>query len=404
MTSLTKLIFPETFFWGAATAGHQIEGNNIASDWWTREHMADTDVAEPSGDSADSYHRYKEDIRLLAESGLQVYRLGIEWARVEPEEGCFSLAELAYYRQVIETCHEYGVEPMVTVHHFSAPLWFSLQGGWTNDNAISRFERYVKHVLPILHDVKWICTINEPNMEAKTRYGSKGNRLTVEVADGPHSMIAQRLVEAHKTARRIIKTTYPDIKVGWTIACQDYHAMPGCEQEKKTYEYPREDYFTEVGAGDDFIGVQAYLRTYIGKNGAEPVSEQVEKTLTGWEYYPPALSHAVEHTWHVGKHTPIIVTENGLATSDDSRRIDYTYDSLRLLHEKIAQGIEVQGYIHWSLIDNYEWGSFTPTFGLIGWDKTTFERRPKKSLYWLGNIAKKNSLEIRGDMTSRSAS
>ena len=109
-------------------------------------------------------------------------------------------------------------------------------------------------------------------------------------------------------------------KVGWTIACQAFHAVPGCEKEMEEYQYPREDYFTEAGAGDDFIGVQAYLRTFIGKDGPVPVDDDVERTLTGWEYFPPALGIAVRHTWDVAKHTPIFVTENGIATADDRRR------------------------------------------------------------------------------------
>ena len=154
------------------------------------------------------------------------------------------------------------------------------------------------------------------------------------------------------------------------------------------YPYPREDYFTEAGAGDDFIGVQAYLRTFIGKDGPVPVDDDVERTLTGWEYFPPALGIAVRHTWDVAKHTPIFVTENGIATADDRRRIDYTFDALAGLHDAMDGGIDVRGYTHWSLLDNYEWGSFKPTFGLIGWDKDTFERHPKASLNWLGSISR----------------
>ena len=126
-------------------------------------------MSEPSGDAADSYNRYREDIRLLADSGLTMYRFGIEWARIEPVEGRFSKAELLHYRAMIDACREFGVEPMVTIYHFTMPLWFAAEGGWKRPDALEKFERYVRYVLPILNDVTWICTINEPNMVALTQ-------------------------------------------------------------------------------------------------------------------------------------------------------------------------------------------------------------------------------------------
>lgn len=298
MSSL-NYVFPENFIWGAATAGHQIEGNNTSSDWWAREHSPRTDVSEPSGDAANSYNRYREDVRLLADSGLTMYRFGIEWARIEPVEGCFSKAELLHYRAMIDACHEFGVEPMVTIYHFTMPLWFAAEGGWKRPDALDKFKRYVSYVLPILNDVTWICTINEPNMVALTQGGTEGTDFVAASLPAPDPVISKALVDAHHMSRAVIKSELPDAKVGWTIACQAFHAVPGCEKEMEEYQYPREDYFTEAGAGDDFIGVQAYLRTFIGKDGPVPVDDDVERTLTGWEYYPPALGIAVRHTWDV---------------------------------------------------------------------------------------------------------
>lgn len=308
--------FPPEFIWGASTAAHQIEGNNVASDWWAREHAERTDLSEPSGDAADSYHRYGEDIRMLADAGLGMYRFSIEWARIEPAEGCFSKAQLLHYRQMIDACHENGVEPMVTLNHMTLPLWLATKGGWLNADAVDYFARYVRYVMPILHDVTWVCTINEPNMVALTRGGTEGSDFVAASLPAPDPDISATLVKAHRKAREILSEN-PRIKSGWTIACQAFHAMPGCEREMEEYQYPREDYFTEAAAGDDFIGVQAYLRTFIGKDGPVPVPEDAERTLTGWEYFPPALGIAIRHTWNVAKRTPIIVTENGIATADD---------------------------------------------------------------------------------------
>lgn len=245
----------------------------------------------------------------------------------------------------------------------------------------------MRYVMPVLHNVTWVCTINEPNMIALTRGGTEGADFVAASLPAPDPDISAVLVQAHKKAREILSAN-PNIKSGWTIACQAFHAMPGCEKEMEEYQCPREDYFTEASVGDDFIGIQAYLRTFIGKDGSVPIPDDVERTLTGWKYFPPALGIAIRHTWDVAKHTPIIVTENGLATADDNRRIDYTLDSIIGMHDAMTDGVDVRGYLHWSLLDNYEWGSFVPTFGLISWDKETFERHPKPSLNWLGSIAK----------------
>lgn len=378
--------FPQDFLWGAATAAHQVEGNNVSSDWWEREHRDDTDLAEPSGDALDSYNRYEDDIDLIAKGGLGAYRFSLEWARIEPEEGFFSKAQLLHYRRMIDACLERDVVPVVTLNHMTLPRWFAHLGGWRSEKSTDLFGRYVTRVLPILDGVTWVCTINEPNMVALTRGGSQGSNMTASRLPSPDPVISESLIRAHDRAREVLSKV-DAIRSGWTIACQDFQAAPGCAKQMEEYRYPREDIFTEAAKGDDFVGVQAYLRTIIGPEGPLPVVDGVERTLTGWEYYPQSLEHAVRHTWDVTDHVPIVVTENGIATSDDSRRIDYTYDALAGLHAAMDDGIDVQGYLHWSLLDNYEWGSFKPTFGLASCDPDTFERVPKPSLKWLGRVA-----------------
>ncbi len=386
MSAVPPRRFPASFWWGAATAAHQIEGNNVGSDWWAREFAAGTDVKEPSGDAADSYHRFGEDIALLAQSGLRMYRFSFEWARIEPERGFISRAQLLHYRAMIDTCREHGVEPMVTLHHFTHPRWFARLGGWRSPLAPELFQRYVEAVLPILRDVTWVCTINEPNMVAMTR-GEEGTDMAAASLPEPDLQISQALVLGHRRAREAL-SSLPDVKSGWTVAAQAFHAMPGCEEETRAYGYPREDFFLEQAAGDDWLGVQAYLRTFIGKDGPVPVAEAAEKTLTGWEYFPAALGIGVRRAWELSGHTPLFVTENGIATDDDARRIDYTHDALVGLHDAMADGIDVRGYLHWSWLDNYEWGSFAPTFGLVAWDRETFARTPRPSAAWLGSVAR----------------
>lgn len=379
--------FPREFLWGAATAAHQIEGNNVNADWWEREHRPGGDVSEPSGDADDSYNRYAQDISLLADSGLNTYRFSVEWARVEPEEGFFSQAQILHYRGMIEACLEAGVTPMVTLNHMTLPRWLAHRGGWRDPASTDLFGRYVEHLLPILDGVTWVCTINEPNMVALTQGGKEGSDMAAASLPTPDPVISRSLVKAHRRAREVLSRR-PGLRSGWTIACQDFQALPGCEREMEKYRYPREEFFSQAAKGDDFIGVQAYLRTFIGTDGPRPVPAGAERTLTGWEYYPAALGEAVRYTWQAAGYTPIVVTENGIATADDSRRIDYTFEALSSLYRAMIDGVAVEGYIHWSLLDNYEWGSYKPTFGLVSVDHETFERRPKPSLEWLGRVAK----------------
>ena len=159
------MAFPKGFFIGAATAAHQVEGNNVHSDYWAQEQLPHTSFAEPSGLACDHYHRYEEDIRLLAEAGLNAYRFSVEWARIEPEEGKFDETEIEHYRKVIACCRKNGVEPIVTLHHFTSPVWLIRKGGWEAESTIEDFRRYAAYVTERLGgELRYICTINEANM------------------------------------------------------------------------------------------------------------------------------------------------------------------------------------------------------------------------------------------------
>ena len=157
--------FEKGFFVGAATAAHQVEGNNIHSDYWAQEQLPHTSFAEPSGIACDHYNRYEEDIRLVADAGLNAYRFSIEWARIEPEEGKFDPAEIEHYRKVIACCKAHGVEPVVTLLHFTSPKWLIAKGGWEAESTVEYFKRYVSYVMEQLgSELHYVCTINEANM------------------------------------------------------------------------------------------------------------------------------------------------------------------------------------------------------------------------------------------------
>ncbi|MEH0639531.1 family 1 glycosylhydrolase [Streptomyces bottropensis] len=402
---MTMTEFAPGFLWGASTAPHQIEGNNLNSDFWANEgHMPGM---ERSGDACDSYHRYREDMRLLADAGLNAYRFGIEWARIEPVPGMISRAELAHYRRMIETAFELGLTPVVTLHHFTSPLWFAQEGGWLGDRAVERFRAYAEAVSPILDGVEWVVTMNEPNMLAIMVGMARALQDDPHAADpwlsptvddegprprtpAPDVKIGERLVEAHHAVREVLRER-TGAKVGWTVANRAFVARPGAEEKKRELEYIWEDLYLEGSRGDDFVGVQSYSSQWVGPEGVEPHPRDPDNTLVGTAYRPDALAIAVRHTAEVTGGMPILVTENGIATRDDTRRIAYTDEALRHLQAAIADGdgVDVRGYLHWSLLDNYEWGHWAPTFGLVEVDRETFERRPKPSLAWLGETARR---------------
>jgi beta-glucosidase len=368
--------FPDGFLWGAATAAHQIEGNNVNSNWWVHENEPGTTIVEPSGDAADSYHRYREDVKILADLGLNSYRFSIEWARIEPERGLVSRASIDHYRRMVDTCLEFGIEPIVTLMHFTVPRWFETDGFWKAADAPDLFARYTELALPVVSSgVNYVCTINEPNIAAMLAGGEDASNLVAYGLPKPDLAVADALLESHKRSREVLSQV-TGLKTGWTVATQAFQAAPeeGAAEKLKEIADPAENWYLENIAGDDFVGVQAYTRNIVGPEGIRPPKPEVEKTLTEWEYYPPAAGIGVRAAWELSGH-------------------DYTRGALEGLHDCIADGIDLLGYQHWSALDNYEWASgFAPTFGLIAWDKETFARTPKPSASWYGEVARNNGL------------
>ncbi|MFF4827711.1 glycoside hydrolase family 1 protein [Streptomyces sp. NPDC001312] len=392
----TSTRFPDGFLWGASTAAHQIEGNNVNSDWWRKEHDPAAKIAEPSLDACDSYHRWEQDMDLLAELGFTDYRFSVEWARIEPVRGTFSHAEIAHYRRMVDGALARGLRPMVTLHHFTVPQWFEDFGSWTADGAVELFARYAEACAPIIADgVRHVCTINEPNMIAVMAGAAKAGDQGFPPAGlpTPDEETTHAVIAAHHAAVKAVRAINPGIQAGWTIANQVYQALPGAEEVTAAYRHSREDVFIEAARDDDWIGVQSYTRTKVGPDGPIPAPGDAERTLTQWEYYPAAVGHALRHTADViGRDMPLIVTENGIATADDTRRVDYYTGALGEVASAIVDGLNIQGYLAWSALDNYEWGSYKPTFGLIAVDPVTFERTAKPSAVWLGGLGRSREL------------
>lgn len=385
MIAIEPPTFPAGFLWGTAVGANQSEGNNTASDWWWREAQPDSPIAEPAGDAVDSYHRWPEDLDLAANAGFTDYRFGIEWSRIEPADGRISLASVAHYRRIVLGARERGLRPLITLHHFTNPLWFTAGGGWSRPDAVERFLRYVDAVAPIIEaGVERVQTINEPNIVAALATGATG------LADGlpvPDPATTDALIRTHRAATQRIHRDHPGALVGWGVSVQDYQPDPGAEAAAVAYARPRDTVFLEAAAHDDWVGVQAYTRGRIAADGQPYLDAGAPLTQTGWEDYPDALGGAVRRVSHLVPDVPIIVTENGIATDDDERRIVFTTQALRSLRAAMNDGADVRGYFHWSLLDNWEWGHWGPTFGLVAVDRTTFQRNPKPSLAWLGGHA-----------------
>ncbi|WP_441249162.1 glycoside hydrolase family 1 protein [Kitasatospora sp. McL0602] len=383
--------FPAGFLFGASTSAHQTEGNNTNSDRWPLEHGGAL-LPELSGDAADSYHRWPVDMDLLAELGFTDYRFGIEWARIEPAPGRFSRAALAHYRRMVDGSRERGLRPMVTLHHLTVPRWFAERGGWRAPDAVERFARYVAATAPVLGEgVEYVCTVNEPNVVAAFAAGAAVTSPPVGLPL-PDPELTAVLIEAHRAAVAELRAISPQLKAGWSVASQVCQAVRGGAAATAAYRRPREDVFLEAARGDDWVGVQAYTRTRVGPDGPLPPPAGAELALNGWEFYPSALGEALRHAAAVVGNVPIVVTENGIATTDDERRIAYTQQALSGLAEALADGLDIRGYLHRSALDTHEWGTSRPTFGLIAVDPRTFLRAPKPSARWLGRIARRRTL------------
>ncbi len=406
---MSEYIFPEGFLWGAATSGHQVEGNNINSEIWVLEHLPGTIYDEPSGDACDHYHRYPQDIALLAELGFNAYRFSIEWARIEPEEGEFSYAELEHYRRMLAACHEHGIRPVVTFHHFTSPRWLIRDGGWLDDKTPARFARFCERATRHLGDlVTAACTFNEPNLAvllsrllpfdlqagpwwgaAAQAFGVAPDRLGLfQFVTAPR--MREIIFDAHRLAVDVLHGGPGDFPVGLTLALLDIQAAEGGEEQSAEIRRELSDSYLEQVRGDDFVGVQTYSRMVVGPAGVVRPGEDVEKNQMGEEFYPEALGGTIRHAAKVAR-VPLLVTENGLASTDDSRRIEYFRRALRCVVEAMNEGIDVRGYFAWSAFDNFEWVSgYRPQFGIIAVDRETQARTPKPSAYWLGEIARTN--------------
>ena len=411
--------FPAKFYWGAATASHQIEGGQHNN--WTRFEHANaerlaresetafknnphwekfraeaTDPANyTSGMACDNWNRYKEDFDILQSLGLNSYRFSLEWSRIEPEEGVFNEEALSHYEDMLLALHERGITPFVTLWHWTLPLWLADQGGITAKDFPFYFERYTQKVVARLgkHIQFWI-TLNEPDVVATHSYllgawpPQHKNFFAYRKAE-------RHLVQAHKQSYQMLKAYNQDNQVG--IA---KHQVAFVILRPTLWnhllkiladQFWNRPWLRKIKNHQDFIGLNHYHRHCIDNwYGQNPNKVQTD---FGWEYCPESINQVLLELKPY--HLPIYITENGLADADDTLRQDFIPRALGAIAKAMDAGVDVRGYLHWSFLDNFEWDKgFWLRFGLIAVDRQTQARSIRKSAQIYSEIVKKGSIEI----------
>jgi beta-glucosidase len=390
------ITFPDGFLWGVATAAHQVEGGNWNNDWWAWEHAEGSPCVEPSGDCCDHFWRYPEDIALIAQLGFGAYRFSLEWSRIEPEDGEFSTAALDHYARMIGRCRDHDLVPSVTFHHFTTPRWLAARGGWLAPEIVDRFRRFCERAaLHLGHEIGMACTINEPNVVSMLGY-AMGLFPPGHQDLGEYQRAADNLIAAHRGAVEAIKgVAATDFPVGQCVAMGDWWAPTGAEEMLARVRHMHEGQYLEASKGDDYVGVQAYSRTRISENGMPLGPEEgvpVVRSM-GYEYWPQALEVAIRHAADIAG-VPMYVTENGIGTDDDADRQRYVSAALEGLARCLDDGLDIRGYVYWSLLDNFEWAlGYGPQFGIVAVDRATQVRFVKPSGEWLGHIARTGQLD-----------
>jgi len=377
---MKKLEFPKGFFWGASTSAYQVEGG-IQNDWSEWGSKFDAGIA------CDHYNKFEEDFDLAKAMNNNAHRFSIEWARIEPEEGTFNQAEIEHYRNVILALKERNLEPFVTLYHWTLPIWFAEKGGWLNKDAPKYFERFVEKIVSEYKDlVKFWITLNEPNIYVAHSF------LAGEWPPFCRSFIKTKkaynqLVQSHRRAYAMIHKISSFAQVGITTDNIDYHGI----LKLFLNNIWNHKFLKEIRKHQNFIGLNYYFSHSLLKLIFPKTVK--DKTDMGWEIYPKGIYHVLKDLKRYNK--PIYITEDGLADKKDEKRTKFIIDHLKWVHKAIKEEIDVRGYFHWSLMDNFEWDKgFEPRFGLIEIDYKTLKRIPRPSSKIYAKICKANAINI----------
>ncbi|MEW6101260.1 MAG: family 1 glycosylhydrolase [Candidatus Omnitrophota bacterium] len=403
--------FPKDFFFGAATSAYQVEGNNFNSDWWEWERRVR--LKEPSASACRHYEFYKQDFDLAKSLNHNAHRLSIEWSRVEPEEGVFSEREISHYRDVIVSLRERNIEPIVTLHHFTSPIWFAQKGGWKNKNNIIYFLRFVSAITQALSDhVKYWVTINEPMVYIYHAY-ILGAWPPQEKSLLSAVRVKRNLISAHIGAYRKIHQLYkarglasPSVSIAKNL--QDFTPCRKNLRNKvavflrnKSFNFSLLDTLSHRRSLD-FIGINYYTHSIVDAANwgirsllvdvCKEEHGELKKNSLGWDIYPQGLYKLLLKLKKYKK--PVFILENGICTEDDELRWGFISSHLAEVYRAMAKGVKVMGYIYWSLLDNFEWDKgFGARFGLIEVDYSTYKRTVRESAKKFAVVARDAKLE-----------
>jgi len=417
--------FPEGFLWGASTSAHQVEGGND-NDWAVWEaanadklaHKANPkhnygngrsklpswdaiarEATDPnnyiSGQAAGSWEHWREDVDIAKSLGMNALRYSIEWSRIQPTADTFSQESLDHYASLTNYCIDSGIVPVVTLHHFTNPNWVAARGSWEDKGVIDLFTKYVKRVSEVLptEDVRWVV-INEPNVYAGVGWilgewpPQRHNPLV-------YRQVTKNLAEAHKRSYDVIKASNDNAQVSSAVNYTHFDAKNGLAHGinstiawlgRKTIN----EWFQNATIDhQDYVALNHYMHCVVNL-GLYKNSESEPRSDLGWSLNPQSLLYVLREA--AKYHKPIVITENGLADAQDNKRswfINQSVDSIKAAQD---EGIDVRGYLHWALLDNFEWDKgFWPKFGLVRVNRQTMERTPRPSAYAYKEIIKNNS-------------
>lgn len=414
MQKKPNLVFPKKFLWGAATSAHQVEGNthNQWTVWELENAKSKAAQASPhlddleswldikgeamnpdsyvSGVGADHYNLYDEDFDLLKKMNMNAFRFSIEWSRVEPSEGAWNVEAIEHYKQYVLELKKRGIEPVVTLFHFTLPTWFTAMGGFEKRKNVSYFVRFADRIIRELGtNVRLIITINEPEVYAHESY-LLGNWPPNVTSKRMLWSVVKNLAYAHNQVADAIHAINRRYKVSIAKnSCYFYAGDDALLSRKSTdfMQYLQDDYFLKkVAKRCDFLGVNFYFSNRVYGYRAHSPEQRVSDM--GWDLSPSDIQFALERLYEK-YHLPIIVTENGLADAKDEQRKWWITQTLIGMQKAMDNGVELNGYLHWSLIDNFEWDKgIWPRFGLAAVDYETKARTLRPSAMWFGKIIK----------------
>jgi len=409
-----KGAFPKDFLWGAATASYQVEGGIDNNDW---AQAAREGKVPECGRACDHYSRYKEDFDIAKELGHNAHRFSIEWARIEPEEGKFDEKEIEHYRAVLGALRARGLEPMVTLWHFTLPTWFVQSGGWLRKDAPQVFARYAEKAAQELGaQCAVMHTMNEPIVYAsngwfrgtwppfeafaatkqkgfaRQMYMNARSSGRLHLLPVPYFRVRRALVRAHNMAYTTIKSAHPEISVGLV---KNVIVFSGMNVFTRTLARIMNEHWTHtfmrgVAKSCDSIGVNYYFYNAFGDK------TEYERTDAGWDMVPEKLGDALCMLRRYKK--PLYVTEAGLADERDTYRAKYIRESVRGVERALQSGVDVRGFLYWSLLDNYEWADgFTKRFGLVDINYDTLERTIRPSAYTYRDLIRQHTAHDRSE-------